>query len=282
MKKVRANQILQKALRIRKQYLAADPRTPICPYNLAEAMGMDVRFLKIATFEGMYIANEGLILISSSRPEGRKRFTCAHELGHHVLGHGTVIDEVVGGASDKAIELEADFFAAMLLMPSSAIKYAANKMGIKDVGLISSLQVYSMAKYIGVSYEALLVQLDVNLGLLSSSRRAALLKYSPQKIAQELVPVAVAGDVYVIEEWWTGRAIDLVVGDSIFCSQNFSFEGASLNASEVGAGKQLINAVAPGIAKISSFGSVEWSSYIRVSRTNFEGMCQFRHEEEVE
>ena len=107
MNKVRANQIVAKALQTRKKFLNAGANSPICPYNLAEAMGFDIRFVNIPSFEGMYLADDGVILISADRPEGRKRFTCAHEIGHHVLGHGTVIDEIIGSGPDKEIEKEA-------------------------------------------------------------------------------------------------------------------------------------------------------------------------------
>ena len=78
----------------------------ICVYDLAEHLGIEVRFLDIPSMEGFYSKNPGpLILLSTLRPAGRRVFTCAHELGHHVLGHGTrrhvhmyvVALEVTGG-----------------------------------------------------------------------------------------------------------------------------------------------------------------------------------------
>ena len=122
MNKVRANQIAAKALQTRRNYLYVAPNVPICPFNLAEAMGFDVRFVDIPSLEGMYLADDLTILIGSLRPEGRKNFTCAHEIGHHILGHGTAIDEILNALPDKTIEQEADFFAAMLLMPLSAVR----------------------------------------------------------------------------------------------------------------------------------------------------------------
>ncbi len=151
IKKIRANQIAAQALRTRKKYLSATANIPICPYNLADAMGFDIRFVKISSFEGMYLADESMILVSAERPEGRKRFTCAHELGHHVLGHGTKIDEIINSGSNKAIEQEADFFAAMLLMPLSVVKRAAHDIGI-NFDFVSHEQIYVLSKYLGVSY----------------------------------------------------------------------------------------------------------------------------------
>ena len=72
IKKIRANQIAIQALRTRK-YLSATANSPICPYNLADAMGFDIRFVKISSFEGMYLADENMILVSAERPEGNCR-----------------------------------------------------------------------------------------------------------------------------------------------------------------------------------------------------------------
>ncbi len=72
IKKIRANQIAIQALRTRK-YLSVNANSPICPYNLADAMGFDIRFVKISSFEGMYLADENMILVSAERPEGNCR-----------------------------------------------------------------------------------------------------------------------------------------------------------------------------------------------------------------
>ena len=146
MDRVRLNQIASKALRTRKKYLNVGPQYPICPYALAESMGLDVRFVRISSFEGMYIANQGLILISAERPEGRKRLTCAHEIGHNVLGHGTVIDEILECGSDKDQESDADFFASVLLAPSSALQATLNRYG-KGAQEISEKDIYVLSKY---------------------------------------------------------------------------------------------------------------------------------------
>jgi hypothetical protein len=66
---------------------------------------------------------------------GFQRFSIAHELGHYFLGHA---DEIFGGGSSvhesqagfgshEQIELEADHFAAGLLMPSELFKREAGR-----------------------------------------------------------------------------------------------------------------------------------------------------------
>ncbi|MDB5933464.1 MAG: ImmA/IrrE family metallo-endopeptidase [Massilia sp.] len=69
------------------------------------------------------------------RSEGFQRFSIAHELGHYFLdGHpeavfrtGTVHESHAGFEGDDQIELEADHFAAGLLMPSHLFEAAASR-----------------------------------------------------------------------------------------------------------------------------------------------------------
>src|SRR5260221_11353438 len=54
--------------------------TPMCIYDVAEELGLEVRFVDISSMEGMYCKTAiPLILVSSLRPSGRQTFTCAHE-----------------------------------------------------------------------------------------------------------------------------------------------------------------------------------------------------------
>ena len=71
-----------------------DQASPICIYGLCETLGVTVRFNNI-NMEGMY--QRGLpprIHLSARRPLPRRVYNCAHELGHHVFGHGSSIDEL--------------------------------------------------------------------------------------------------------------------------------------------------------------------------------------------
>lgn len=66
---------------------------------------------------------------------GFQRFSIAHELGHYFLGHAdtmfrggkTVHESQAGFGSREQIELEADHFAAGLLMPSELFKQEAGR-----------------------------------------------------------------------------------------------------------------------------------------------------------
>ena len=77
------------AMHLRSQTQRA-ANVPLCPFDLAGEIGIEVRFVDIPSLEAMYV-DDGTpkILIGADRPAGRQRFGCAHELGHHAFGHGT-------------------------------------------------------------------------------------------------------------------------------------------------------------------------------------------------
>lgn len=80
-------------------------------------------------------------------PVERKRFSLAHELGHHCLGHNTDSSLMISDRNlyDKQ-ELEANYFAAQLLMPEQIFST------LKDKGV--QLNVTDIATYFKVSKEA--------------------------------------------------------------------------------------------------------------------------------
>jgi Zn-dependent peptidase ImmA (M78 family) len=102
------------------------------PFELANTLGLQVVALPLGNdspVEGVYLrrAGRGFILVNSSKAYRRQRFTCAHEIGHHVLlGEGDEFDLVEGpdqinGQGDPE-EREAFLFASELLMPEIGIR----------------------------------------------------------------------------------------------------------------------------------------------------------------
>lgn len=278
MIKLRANQIAGKALQVRKRYLNVGAHVPICPYNLADAMGLDVRFVQIPSFEGMYLSDENLILISAERPEGRKRFTCAHEIGHHVLGHGTSIDEIVESGPNSQIETEADFFAGMLMMPSSAVVKTARSAGF-DLSKLIPIEAYCLSKYFGLSYAGFLAQLCFSLKLIDRRTHDGLKKVSLKEIKSQIIPFETDNQVIAIYDWWLNRAIDLEVGDFVVSRTNCVLEGGDIASAVPNADCCVYKATRPGIARLTT---ENWASFIRVSEKDYAGMLQYRHQEEVE
>lgn len=280
MQKARANQIAEKSLWTRRKYTTTLLNMPICPYVLSEAMGFDLRFVDIPSFEGMYVASNSLILISSERPEGRKRFTCAHEIGHHVLGHGTVIDEIIKSGSDKTLELEADLFAGLLLAPKVAVKGAIGRYGIKDKEL-TPLDAYVLSKYFGISYAAFIHHIHYTLKLTTQDHYQQLAKANTKlsKIREALTGFSTGRQVIKVGAWWQEKVIDIEVGDIIVSDLDVQITGTHILETKK-TDYLLLTAKAPGITKLADKNG--WCAFVKVSKNKYVGMFQFKYEEEVE
>ena len=152
----------------------AKPWHAIDVFDLAHSVGVEVRFANIASMEGMYLRRESpAILIASERPAGRQRFTCAHELGHHVFGDGSRIDELLESSSVRGRrideELRADMFAGLLLMPKTAVEhgFSVRNLSLKNA---SSTEVFRVACWLGVGYTTLLKHLNYALHIIPEDR----------------------------------------------------------------------------------------------------------------
>lgn len=152
----------------------ADLKSPICIYDLCEAYNVTVRFNDI-NMEGMYDrAPKPRIHISNLRPIARRSFTCAHELGHHVFGHGSTIDELqeIHSKNDDRPpeEILADAFAAFVLMPTLGLRDAFAKRGL-DPNRASAIDMYSIACNFGVGQATLVNHLAYGIGMISQAQR---------------------------------------------------------------------------------------------------------------
>lgn len=106
--------------------------------------------------DGMYIrrGDLGFILVNSDKYLPRQRFTAAHELGHHVLGHQAAVDEDVLDARGRAQEEEANTFAANFLVPRRALQER-----VRQASAITPDWVYGLSVEYGVSYKTLVYRL---------------------------------------------------------------------------------------------------------------------------
>ena len=100
----------------------------ICTYLNIEVYGQPCH-----SFGAMYVKNgeQGIVLVNTSMPITRARFSIAHELGHIILGH-TPIPHITAPHSVRQ-EREADRFASELLMPSELILNAAQQLSFSDM-----------------------------------------------------------------------------------------------------------------------------------------------------
>lgn len=85
--------------------------------------------------------NRYIILYNDISVDGRMRFTIAHEVGHLLLGHLTMISSNTAaqnnlyGISDTVLEKEADLFASIVLCPFPVLK----SIGVQKASEIKNL-----------------------------------------------------------------------------------------------------------------------------------------------
>lgn len=147
-----------KFARLRGEGIAKDygfAEFPVDPFSVAAQVGIEVQAKPESAVgvSGMLLRhgdNFGIIYATHLNNSGFERFSVAHELGHYFLpGHmeqilpnNAKIHESRGNfRSNDIFELEADHFAAGLLLPSSLIKKHLGRFkdGLKAIIEISTL-----------------------------------------------------------------------------------------------------------------------------------------------
>jgi Zn-dependent peptidase ImmA (M78 family) len=277
-----AKQALRRALITRKKVGVA-PTSPLCPFDLAEKLSVEVRFVDIPSIEGMYVKRTPpLILVAADRPAGRQVFTCAHELGHHEFGHGTRADtlDLLSSSSRRSDpdEYLANTFAGFLLMPKTAVLRGFSSRGWTPARATPE-QVYVVASWLGVSYEALVTHLCHSLQTLSDLQKEKLLRTTPQRIRQTLTGQKLTTPLHIVDLVWSDRPVDLRTGDFVLAPHNIDDPPPPLEAvADLPTGR-LLRAKVPGIGSLETADG-SWHVYVRVMRAKFAGRSIFRHLED--
>lgn len=122
--------------------------------DMCDSLGVQYTLGKLKPNEsGVVFKDEKgiLIVVNENDPPVRQHFTLAHELGHIVLGHVTNSGQPIlrdtnfiytENTPERQQESEANYFAAVLLVPIDKLEWAMEKTR-GDIGLV--------AKYFGVS-----------------------------------------------------------------------------------------------------------------------------------
>lgn len=256
--------------------------SPICIYSVAEGHGVRVRFNDI-NMEGMYQrGSPPRIHLSSKRPLVRRTFNCAHELGHHILGHGSSIDELRENqairAWDVPEEYSADTFAAYALMPTLGLRNAFAVRGLSPE-TATPAEIYRIACQFGVGYSTLVTHLRWGESMISSARAEALRKLKPQSLRAQLFGAVTPKPLIVADEYWGGAAIDVEVGHLLLLPKGTVAHGNAINAVADLAHGRLFEATRPGLVRLERPGS-SWAAFGRVARAAYVGLAEFRHLEE--
>jgi Zn-dependent peptidase ImmA (M78 family) len=144
---------------------------PIDPFEIAKHLGIKAYTANLDPgVSGMLIKLAGEdpeIYVEASDSPNRRRFTCAHEIGHYVKRSATGDTEweyvehrdLLTSQGNNPEEIYANQFAASLLMPQDEVEQR-----IKDPANLAAETAFLAAQF-GVSEDAMRYRL-VNLGLL--------------------------------------------------------------------------------------------------------------------
>ena len=131
---------------------------PVPVEKIAERLGFAVlRFPFPDTTSGLTYIDQGIksIGVNSNHAETRQRFSTAHELGHYLHGHEDydhgkthIDDRPTWLDPQNHLEVEADEFAAELLMPEHLLRLDLATFGLKVPALAKRYQVSEQAMWI--------------------------------------------------------------------------------------------------------------------------------------
>lgn len=156
---------------------------PFDPFEIAKRMGvrvvMDLDWQKIRDIKDGQISiqdGEPIIWINPLRPENRRKFTLAHELGHLVYDvlpniekyqdpNNNSFKEHYRNENTSPKETRANKFAGGLLMPIFAIHEAVDKIHNEDAGADKDKYIDGLASIFEVSRQAMIVRLK-SLGII--------------------------------------------------------------------------------------------------------------------
>lgn len=270
-----ASRAVKLAGSVRRQF-GAQPDEPVCPFDVAEFLGVSVRLVGLPSLEGMYLREQNAILVGAQRPMGRKRYSCAHEIGHHVFGHGSWIhrsdgseSEPVGRASVGFEEFLAERFAAALLMPKLVVMSAFARRGLQVSSAVPN-EVFLVAQELGVGYTTLLDHLERTLHELDRGRADLLRRVPLPRIRSELGALAVCGDVVVVDRSWRRAFVDVEVGDVVLIEPGVIVSGPALGLDS--AGRYVAVAAGPAVLKLCGGRP---SVAVRVSKRQYTGLVRY-------
>jgi len=207
--------------------LGVDPVMYPVDVNAAiDAAGLPLMFRPMPGLFGVYMeANKQRgILVNAGLTAANRRHTCAHELGHHELGHrpdparecaidsgSTRVGKVRGQGE---IEMTAEAFATWFIMPRKAILAALSDMCIARP--TSAAEVYLLSLLLGATYRATCRHL-VNARIVSRAEGDAWAGAQPARLKRDAAAGHTLASTFDMDVWsLTGSGtfnVEATVGD---------------------------------------------------------------------
>jgi hypothetical protein len=184
---------------------------------------------------GAYLNEPGVapgVLINSGLPRPARRYTCAHELGHHWMRHSTSVDD--GSSIDTTLhedidavprgnrrrtwpeqEKLAEAFASWFLMPRRVVTTALDVLNLNRPR--TAADVYSLSLLLGTSYRTTVRHLP-NLRLATPAQANSWAKVAPGRLKATLdagvpAPTSRRPDVWALDERFDGLRLPVRPGD---------------------------------------------------------------------
>jgi len=210
-------------LRSREQWEQNGGRIDV--FRAIDRRGLWLMFRPLDGLLGAYLDHPSrAILINTQRPWSVRRYTAAHELGHHILGHQTSVDGAQmiarspfrGGYDPQ--EVEADAFAIAFLVPLWFVAGVMRQRSWKSADMVNPANVYQLSLRAGASYEATCYALR-NHKVVDTATSNKLTQMQPKKIKEALLtsfePDNWWLDVWGLNETDNKAYLDLTLNDVI-------------------------------------------------------------------
>lgn len=157
---IRPKELAEKVLH---KYYEKDPLVedlPIDPFNILRAAGSKFLLLDFDRIDGFYMLPQnsddiGMVGLNKKRPIERIRFSCAHELCHHLKDNKS--SESRQGVRDE-IEVYSNQFATHLLMPNHLVQELIKRKGISNFEKDFE-KIFEVSLLFGVSLQAMSIKI---------------------------------------------------------------------------------------------------------------------------
>lgn len=171
-----------------KERVEQDGYTRVDPFLVAGRERVPVLLRPLDKLLGAFIRDEvSGILINSERSAGLIHMTCAHELGHYFMGHGSTADDSLDyGPQAARHEQEADWFAYQLMVPRALLAHVMRRKGWTMQSLADPRILYQLSLRLGISYSAAAWSLARH-KLMAPAGVKELIKVQPLAIKEELL-----------------------------------------------------------------------------------------------